>query len=70
MRRYAQEFSDDILFAHVDLYVNQWTIEMGAEGERALVAMHRVAVERELLPPNWPTLQIFDRARDTRARFC
>jgi 1,4-dihydroxy-6-naphthoate synthase len=36
MRRYAQEFDDDVLMQHVDLYVNQWTLDLGIEGARAL----------------------------------
>jgi 1,4-dihydroxy-6-naphthoate synthase len=39
MRRYAQEFSDDVLMQHVDLYVNEWTINLGDVGRRALVAL-------------------------------
>ena len=35
MRRYAQEFSDDVLFAHVDLYVNEWTKDLGTTGADA-----------------------------------
>ena len=36
MRRYAQEFDDQVLMQHVDLYVNQWTLDLGIEGARAL----------------------------------
>ena len=36
MRRYAQEFDDHVLMQHVDLYVNQWTLDLGIEGARAL----------------------------------
>ncbi len=36
MRRYAQEFDDDVLMQHVDLYVNEWTLDLGVEGARAL----------------------------------
>ena len=36
MRRYAQEFDDVVLMQHVDLYVNQWTVDLGIEGARAL----------------------------------
>lgn len=36
MKNYAQEFSDDVLFAHVDTYVNDWTIQLGDLGRRAL----------------------------------
>jgi 1,4-dihydroxy-6-naphthoate synthase len=36
MRRYAQEFDDHVLMQHVDLYVNEWTLDLGIEGARAL----------------------------------
>ena len=36
MRKYAQEFDDHVLMQHVDLYVNEWTLDLGAEGARAL----------------------------------
>lgn len=36
MRRYAQEFDDHVLMQHIDLYVNQWTLDLGVEGARAL----------------------------------
>jgi 1,4-dihydroxy-6-naphthoate synthase len=36
MRRHAQEFDDDVLMRHVDLYVNEWTDDLGATGTRAL----------------------------------
>ena len=36
MRQHAQEFDDDVLMQHVDLYVNDWTLELGATGAQAL----------------------------------
>jgi 1,4-dihydroxy-6-naphthoate synthase len=39
MSRYAQEFSDEVLFQHVDLYVNDWTLELGTTGQAALDAL-------------------------------
>jgi 1,4-dihydroxy-6-naphthoate synthase len=36
MRLHAQEFDDRVLMQHVDLYVNDWTIDLGATGARAL----------------------------------
>lgn len=39
MRRYAQEFNDDVLFQHVDLYVNDWTVNLGEVGRRALAEL-------------------------------
>jgi len=39
MRQYAQEFDDAVLMQHVDLYVNQWTRDLGVEGTAALVQL-------------------------------
>jgi 1,4-dihydroxy-6-naphthoate synthase len=36
MRAHAQEFDDRVLMQHVDLYVNDWTVELGSSGARAL----------------------------------
>jgi len=36
MRRYAQEFDDRVLMQHVELYVNDWTLDLGDTGRRAL----------------------------------
>ncbi len=36
MRGYAQEFDDEVLMQHVDLYVNEWTIDLGPVGQTAL----------------------------------
>jgi len=39
MRAHAQEFDDRVLRQHVELYVNDWTLDLGAEGRRALEAL-------------------------------
>lgn len=36
MRAHAQEFDDDVLVRHVDLYVNHHTLDLGVVGKRAL----------------------------------
>ena len=49
MRTYAQEFDDSVLFGHVDLYVNDWTVELGDVGEKALSMLSRKARESGLV---------------------
>jgi len=39
MRQYAQEFDDRVLLAHVDLYVNEWTLDLGDQGWSALLTL-------------------------------
>lgn len=36
IKRYSQELSDDVIFKHISLYVNDYTIDMGGDGEAAL----------------------------------
>ncbi len=46
MRAFAQEQDDSVLMQHVDLYVNAWTVDLGADGRRALdeLALRAAAV--------------------------
>ena len=43
MRRYAQELDDRVLMQHVELYVNEWTMELGPTGRQALRTLARAA---------------------------
>ena len=43
MRRHAQEFDDRVLMQHVELYVNEWTSDLGATGRLALDELARRA---------------------------
>lgn len=43
MRKHAQELSDDVLWKHVELYVNAWTRDLGAEGTRAIARLAELA---------------------------
>lgn len=50
MREHAQEFDDHVLMQHVDLYVNQWTVDLGEEGHRALNELSRRSSAVGLVP--------------------
>ncbi|WP_034387076.1 1,4-dihydroxy-6-naphthoate synthase [Deinococcus sp. YIM 77859] len=52
IRRHALEMSDDVMRAHIDLYVNGLSLDVGAEGERAVRELHRRAVEVGAAPPS------------------
>ena len=43
MREHAQEFDDDVLMKHVELYVNDWTVDLGPDGRMALESLQRQA---------------------------
>ncbi len=59
MRRFAQEFSDEVLMQHVDLYVNNWTVDLGEVGRLALQQLSRRAAEIGLLSEDARPLEIF-----------
>lgn len=59
MRRYAQEFDDAVLMQHVDLYVNEWTINLGEVGSDALQQLSRRAQEIGIVAANSIALEIF-----------
>lgn len=59
MRQYAQEFDDQVLFQHVDLYVNQWTVELGLPGQLALDQLSERACSVGLLPVERSRLEVF-----------
>ena len=50
MRAHAQEQADDVLWAHVELYVGDRTRDLGAEGRRALERLAALAVRTGCAP--------------------
>jgi 1,4-dihydroxy-6-naphthoate synthase len=36
VRAHAQEMSEDVIYRHIDLYVNEYSVDLGAEGRRAV----------------------------------
>ena len=60
MRRYAQEFDDTVLMQHVDLYVNDWTVHLGAVGQAALNKLSDRAQQIGLVAQGTHRLEILD----------
>ncbi len=59
MRKYAQEFDDDVLMKHVDLYVNEWTLDLGSTGRKALECLSERAEEVGLTRGVNPAIEVF-----------
>lgn len=58
LRRYAQELDDGVIWSHVDLYVNQWTRQLGSVGRHALDRLNAEARRAGVLPADLPPLTI------------
>jgi 5,8-dihydroxy-2-naphthoate synthase len=61
VRAHAQEMSEEVMYKHIDLYVNQYSVDLGEEGRRAV----RILFERAQstgVPP--PSRDIFSRSAE------
>jgi 1,4-dihydroxy-6-naphthoate synthase len=52
IKRHAQELDDQVIDAHIDLYVNDFSLDLGEEGIRAVEALLERAEERGLISKN------------------
>ena len=50
VREHAQEMSEDVMYRHIDLYVNQYSIDLGAEGRHAVELLFERAGATGLIP--------------------
>jgi 1,4-dihydroxy-6-naphthoate synthase len=50
VREHAQEMSEDVMYRHIDLYVNQYSVDLGAEGRRAVQVLFERAGATGLIP--------------------
>jgi len=58
MRKYAQEFDDGVMMQHVDLYVNDWTVDLGDIGHESLRELSRRAQSIGLIAQSMPALRV------------
>ncbi|RYE29675.1 MAG: 1,4-dihydroxy-6-naphthoate synthase, partial [Sphingobacteriales bacterium] len=51
IRANAQEMDESVMYKHIELYVNEYSIELGAEGRKAVDMLFKKAVEIGLIGP-------------------
>ena len=49
IKRHAQELSDDVIARHIALYVNDYSVDIGVEGEAAIAALFDMAASRGII---------------------
>jgi 1,4-dihydroxy-6-naphthoate synthase len=64
MRKYAQEVDDKVLMQHVDLYVNDWTRDLGPTGGDALRTLSRMARSIGVIPEQVRDIEIWSPSTD------
>jgi len=50
IKKHSQELSDDVIKRHIDLYVNDFSIDIGKEGEKAINELLSRAEDAGLIP--------------------
>jgi 1,4-dihydroxy-6-naphthoate synthase len=50
VRAHAQEMSEDVMYRHIDLYVNQYSVDLGREGRRAVELLFEKAAAAGIVP--------------------
>ena len=50
VRKYAQEMDEEVMMKHIGLYVNEYTLNLGAKGKSAINKFFQLAGERNLIP--------------------
>jgi 1,4-dihydroxy-6-naphthoate synthase len=50
VREHAQEMSEEVMYQHIDLYVNEYSIDLGAEGKRAVELLFEKARAIGIVP--------------------
>lgn len=49
VRNHAQEMSEGVTQQHINLYVNQYSVDLGFEGREAVETLFRKAIERKII---------------------
>jgi len=60
MRKYAQEFNDTVLMQHVDLYVNEWTVDLSTVGKHALNELHKRSTAAGIMSNSRQLLEVYE----------
>jgi 1,4-dihydroxy-6-naphthoate synthase len=50
VRAHAQEMSEEVMYKHIDLYVNQYSVDLGSEGRRAIELLFSRAMTLGIVP--------------------
>jgi 1,4-dihydroxy-6-naphthoate synthase len=50
IRSHAQEMDENVMYKHIELYVNKYSLNLGVEGRRAIQAMFDRALQLHLIP--------------------
>jgi len=51
IKLHAQEMSEEVMYKHIDLYVNKYSVNLGTEGRKAINVLFKMAQEKGIIEP-------------------
>lgn len=62
IKSHAQAMEEEVMYKHIELYVNKYSIALGDEGKKAIEFMFQTALDNNIIPPiNKPLFLTNDR---------
>ncbi|MFH2142649.1 MAG: 1,4-dihydroxy-6-naphthoate synthase [Bacteroidota bacterium] len=49
VKKHAQETDDEVIYKHIQLYVNDYSLDLGEDGKKAILGLYKMAVEKEII---------------------
>jgi 1,4-dihydroxy-6-naphthoate synthase len=50
IRKHSQEMDESVMYQHIDLYVNKYSVNLGLEGRKAIDTMFEMAQSKNIIP--------------------
>lgn len=50
VKKYAQAMDEEVMYKHIELYVNNYSIDLGTEGKNAIVQLYKKSAELKVIP--------------------
>lgn len=50
IRSHAQEMSEEVMYKHIELYVNKYSVDLGTEGRKAIKLLFDTALGKGIIP--------------------
>ncbi|MCF6242829.1 MAG: 1,4-dihydroxy-6-naphthoate synthase [Bacteroidales bacterium] len=50
IKQYAQEMDEDVMYQHIKLYVNDYSLDLGSKGKSAIKKLYETASELKVIP--------------------
>ncbi|RWY46240.1 menaquinone biosynthesis family protein [Mucilaginibacter gilvus] len=50
IRSHAQEMSEEVMYKHINLYVNKFSVDLGTEGKKAVKLLFDTALDKGIIP--------------------